>query len=436
LNEAHARAAQRRRRRLTLFLLSFSAWLPACSAQTHVVGRTCDPTPRAALPLPVDLLVVLDASVAMATGTLWPDVRAGLIEFATGDPLSATAGTRRIGFALHPAQVPCASDDECGAPAQAGSCVGNSACLAVGGGSPIRCAGITPACPAQGACHARGTCTVSQLPCLVGQPCPGVAAADVCVAQSFCTSAAVPACDARLFGHLDVPIGSPAVAAPAIATLLPVRDPVGLPTLAPTLEAIYKGLRAAGQTDPGRRAAVVVVGHAGSFAPSTCPSTSTTSAMALAQAAQEATPPITTHMVDVKADGLEGPAVLASAGGGVSISISNPERLAADLGPALHQIEASARACEFALPDPVSDKGSTTWTVWLATAGASQPVMSVVDANACPPAGATPDGWYRRAGDAASAALAVLCPSTCARFRADQHSAITLAQICPVDGGS
>jgi hypothetical protein len=435
VNEAHARTGRRRRLALLWSCLGVGLGISACSAQTHVVGRTCDPAPQTVQPLPVDLLVVLDASVAMATGTLWRDVRAGLIDFAAGDPAGAANGARRIGFALHPAQVPCKTDDDCGVPAPPGSCVGASACIAAGAASLLRCEGAPPACPGAGTCQPRGTCTVSQLPCLLGQPCVGGRAGDVCAAQAFCTSAATPTCDARLFGHLDVPLEPSAVAAPAIATLLPLRDPVGLPTLAPTLEAIYQSLR--GQTDPERRTAIVVVGHAGSFAPSTCPSPSATSAMALAQAARAATPAITTHMVDVKAEGLEGPAVLASAGGGVAIPIASPERLVTDLGPALAQIEGAARACEFPLLAPLRERASTaTLSLWLAAAGQTQPASPVADAAGCEAASGNADAWYVRAADTGTAPLAVLCPASCARFRADRQSAIKVAQICAADGGS
>jgi hypothetical protein len=420
--------------------------LIACAPQSHVIGRgdggPVDPcAPRVVAPLPVDLIVVLDASIAMATGSVWRDVRGGLVAFAAAAP---AAGARRIGVVLHPAQLPCTADDDCGASARPGICAGAGACVAPTGQEAqpsqapqdplLRCQGMPPACAGASSCRLRGSCSLSHLPCLAGLPCPGGRAGDVCVAQSLCPSADDSACDPRLFSALDVPLGSSALTAPALDTLLQLRDPAGLPTLARALEASYALLRAETQGAP-RRGAVVVIGHSGSFAAATCPDRPTEAPMVMAASALAASPSIRTHLVNVLPSGLQGPAALAGAGGGLALEIATPAQISTGLAPALTEIEANARACEMAVPAALASDGSSSelaLSLWLTIAGQRQPLGGPIAPDDCPEDSRAnqDDGWFLRPGDSTTPALAVLCPATCARFRADTSSQVALARSC------
>ena len=451
---ARAKAMRSQRRRLSLLFVSLAgAWLAGgCSPETHVVGRspidaatsppdsaageppaiaagpTCDPSPQAVAPLPVDLLIVLDASSPILVPTLWQDLRTAIVAFsaAPDDP------DRRLGLLLHPASVPCSGDADCGTPLVAGACQAGGLCLADQMAGPATSCPVLRAqpCLPPATCRLRGTCSQSQLPCLQGLPCPGGQPGETCVARSFCAITNPAGCSGAR-GGLDVPVAPSARASVAIDTLMQVRTAAGAADLPSALETGYAALRLLGQANPARRAAVVVLVSTTGLGRASCLPAGEAGAITMARTAFASTPSITTHVVALQRSILVNAAsALADAGGGESLEIPRSDAVATDLVPALTRITRAARACELPLAPALREVATASaLSLWLQADGQRQTLTALTTADQCAAAG--DEGWTLRPAQGGAPPLAVLCAASCARFRKDAASRIELGRNCP-----
>jgi hypothetical protein len=391
-------------------------------------------------PVPLDLMMVLDASGSMnikvGNRTRWQLVSEALGSFMR-DPRSEGLG---VGFQTFPYTIhekACASDAECGG---AGTGVGRECAR------PFLCTGpgVLPAtaatcdpndafCPAGTQCVRSGRCTSSSMRCTnLGEPCPGGGNSDTCGEAPLICKLPMDSCNPADYERPKVPIGVLPGALAAVTRGLNAVSPASNTPIAAAVEGAARYLRQHAAMHPDRRAALVLASDA---SPTACANGNIEGVVAALTAARAGTPSLPTYIIGVvsAADAIRGEAAnqLAQAGGtGTPILLNDS---AGDLGPrfldALNTIRGSAVPCEFRIPPPTS--GTIDFNkVNVRFTGLSGPadLLYVGSADRCDPARG---GWYYDVEPAAGTPTAVrVCDSTCRRFKEEATGMVELRFGC------
>jgi hypothetical protein len=411
---------------------------------TNPGGMECAREVHAAERVPVDLVLLVDASGSMdqasGTQTKWQRSREALGAFVR-DPASAGLG---VGMTFFPGDPPdqmreCARDDDCAGLSEpvAGSCRTSGYCFAPGVPLLTNRTCSTGAiinifnCPAGMMCKARGQCAQSGAPCVQGSTCPG-GAADKCETTAGRCRPRDEGCEVSQFGKLDVDIGDLPGRAGAITAALMARMPDGATPMTRAVDSALTALAARQMSQPQRRSVLVL---ATDGQPSGCGDTQNVDTVAarLEQGARMPTP-ILTYVVGVfsPAEIAEAQPALerfAAAGGTMSpFILATGDDLTQKLLDALKAIRGLSVACEYSIPQPATgsiDFGKVNVRT-TSQAGPDEP-GHVTSADRCSAQG----GWYYdpppTAGDPKRL---ILCPATCARLRADPSARVDLVFGC------
>jgi hypothetical protein len=409
--------------------------------------RTCSEQVHAAQPVPVDLLLLIDASSSMndpvAGRTKHALVRDALVSFV-GDPRSAGLGVGLQYFPL-PHETECTSDADCGPfDSAAGKpewwgCRTPMVCAppkAPLGTAVNVCSPATAAadCHAPASCVPIGYCSATGWPCTsLGDTCQSGSAGDVCTRYPrVCNGSQI--CNPARFRELAIPITDLPAATGALTIELGAREPAGATPMGPAVEAALGHLAGRASAYPGRTAALVL---ATDGLPQGCgPADAIDGIVARIAAASAARPPVTTYVIGVidKAAPDQKPAQalaqLATAGGtGAPFLLSPAADLTQTFLTALEQIRGRALPCEFTIPK--NDVGAVDFgRVNLRFRGTTgdRDILYVGAADRCDP---VRGGWYYDVDPASGTPTRVItCPVTCAALKSDAQGRIDLRFGC------
>jgi hypothetical protein len=420
-----------------------SAFPDAGPAVSNPGSTACAKEVHTALRVPVDLVLLMDASGSMdelsGTQTKWQRSRAALGTFVK-DPGSAGLG---VGLSFFPSQTPeemvtCTADAQCAVisdPIQ-NACRTNGVCFAPGVPlladricSPTATSNIFN-CPAGMVCKSRGRCSQSGTLCVEGgAACPG-GATDRCVVIPGTCRVRGEGCNVTRFGQLDVDVGDLPARADALVAALAAREPDGSTPMALAADSALTALATRLAAQPQRRAALVL---ATDGFPSGCGDNQTVDAVVAVLA--RARPTIPTYVVGVfvPAEVAQAQPVLerfAVAGGTrMPFLLTTGDDLTQRLLGALTEIRKQSVACAYGIPqsatgnidfDRVNVRASSA-------AGPEEPAY-VGSADRCPASG----GWYYDPPPSSTTVPArlVLCPATCDRLRADPTARVELVYGC------
>jgi hypothetical protein len=418
--------------------------------------RACAENVTRAMPVPVDLLLLVDTSGSMnqpAGGgmrTKWSLVVEAFQRFMS-DPRSSGLGMG-LQFMPLPAGTPCTADSDCGrdvAPPPgwppglpltkiSGVCREHSFC--VGGTAPtdrlFRCVSGQVSCPAGATCTPGGFCAVSRRDCIDdGQPCPSGIAGDICQAGS-----SINVCDPRLdscepgdYQYPVVPVADLPGNEMLLTTAFGTRTPHGNESMGPAIKGAVTYLRKWQMDHPDRKSVLVLTTDG---IPTNCPPFDISSLAAEIAAARMGTP-IPTYAIGVfgaaeLARGRMSLEAFAFAGGtGMPFVIDAADDVATRLQEALAEVRGLALPCEFVIPPSAGgtrldyDKVNVKWK------GASSPeetVPYVERADRCDP---TRGGWYYDVLPAAGRPSRVIaCEATCGQLKSDAGGTVSLTFGC------
>lgn len=213
-------------------------------------------------------------------------------------------------------------------------------------------------------------------------------------------------------------------------------QPFGHTPLQPAVTGALVAMRSHLAANPGRQVAMIV---ATDGLPTECknddPQPVAPIAALLADALRSP-PSIRTYVIGVFDTVKDGPAgamavnTLAAAGGtGMAFVLSPTGNLTDTLLGALAQIRGAALPCEFIIPPPKTgtiDYGKVN--VRLRGAGGVEEIFFVGSASRCDP---VKGGWYYDVDPTTAAPRRVLiCPATCARFKAATSASVQVAYGC------
>jgi hypothetical protein len=409
------------------------------AVSTPLPGQACAQDVKSANLVPIDLLLLLDASGSMAdkagAKSRWELARDALASFVA-DPRSTGLG---VGLQLFPFHPNCGSDGDCFLPSP-GGCVVYSACLAPGAlpASGQACgvpgAGDDP-CPTGTTCTPLGRCSVSGGDCVgMGQPCPSGVPNDMCGPRQRQCRIGPPtrgSCRVPHYENPVVPIADLPGGAARLNGAIDTRLPIGGTPLAPALKGAINHLAARATSHPGRRAVLVIVSDG---LPNGCGEID--GIVADLQAASARMPALSTYVVGVFADADPPEARttmerFAVAGGTMTpFIISANEQLAEKFLAALSQIRGNALACDLAIPKPASgeiDFGKVNVRV----NGSAGPVdlVYVERRERCDLA--PNGGWYYDVDPKMGTPGRVhLCPGACDKVKGDPKGGIEVRFGC------
>ena len=416
--------------------------------------RTCSEQVHAAQPVPVDLLLLVDASSSMldkvtdkVTGgpSKHALVRDALVAFVN-DPRSAGLGIGLQYFPL-PTWTECNGDADCG-PFDSSSgkpewwgCRQRTVCAppkAPLGTAVNICSPATAKADCFGGttCVDLGYCSLTGWRCTsVGDACQTGRPGDTCTRYPrVCNGAQI--CNPARFRELAIPFSDLPAAAAAIAIELRAREPAGATPMGPAIEASLANLTERVAAHPGRTAALVL---ATDGVPQGCgPAADDVGGIAARlSAAAAARPAVTSYVIGVldQADPNQGPgqalAQLARAGGsGAPFLLSPTANLTQTFLAALEQIRGRALPCEFTIPTgdvPNVDFGRVN--LRFRGAAGDRDILYVGKADRCDP---MKGGWYYDVDPATGGTptRVITCPATCAALKSDPQGRIDLRFGC------
>lgn len=415
-------------------------------------ASVCAEQVHAAQPVPVDLLLLVDASSSMLQAvsggrSKHEMVREALAAFVR-DPRSAGMGVGLQFFPL-PLETECNSDADCG-PFNAGfgkrewwGCRVPTVCAPPNAplGTVVNVCGPGSAatdCSHGHSCVPSGYCSVTGWPCTtVGQVCKTGVAADACTSYPrICNGAAI--CNTAMFRKLVVPIADLPGAAEPLVREMDARESAGSTPMEPAVEASLLTLSERAAARPGRAGALVLVtdGLPSGCAPDTLPVVNDI-AKRLAMAAT-ASPAVTTYVIGV-VDKSDSEAALASqalsrfaqtGGSGAPFVLAPAADLTKTFLAALEQIRNRALPCEFSIPAGAVmnlDFGRVNLRL-RGTAGETD-VLYVGNANRCDP---VRGGWYYDVDpmSGSTPSRVITCPATCAAFKKEAQGHVDLRFGC------
>jgi hypothetical protein len=400
-------------------------------------GASCAFQAFAAERLPLDLVLLVDASASMAEAppmssrSKWEMVHEALGMFVR-DPGSAGVAVGLQFFPLLGAGTACARAADCNSPADV--CEQRKVCLGPGmsPASAPGCGRFDPivVCPAGTTCVPVGICSVTGTPCAnINGACSGQG--NVCQAQPNTCFSAQEVCEPARYGALAVALADLPGAATPLMRVLGLRRPGGTTPMAPAAIGVLTELRARLGAMPRRRAAMII---ATDGLPSGCGSEDIPTIADALFTARTTSPAVATYVIGVLdamalALGRNGLTQLAQAGGTTMPFILTPgETLPARLLETLNQIRGDALPCEYAIPAQktgaidfgqvnVHFRGST-----------DEDIPYVGRAADCHP---TRGGWYYDVNPAMGTPTRVIaCDATCRRFKAEPTAKVELRFGC------
>jgi hypothetical protein len=411
----------------------------------------CSEQVQVAEPVPVDLLLLVDASSSMldvAAGgrTKQELVRDALVAFVR-DPRSAGLGVGLQYFPLPP-ETECATDADCGPFNSAAGKPEWWGCR-----TPMVCSpphaplgtafNVCATATAQEDCFLRATscvpigyCSVTGWPCTdLGQACETGRAGDTCTRYPRVCNASL-ICNPAMFRNLAVPIGDLPSAADTLVSELSAREPSGSTPMGPAVEASLAHLTERASSHPERTAALVL---ATDGAPQGCGPADAVATIAMRLSAAAAMrPSITTYVIGVidpndpnQTTAGQALSELARAGGsGMPFMVSPTQNLTQTFLAALEQIRGRALPCEFTIPIkdvPALDFGRVN--LRFRGAGGERDIFYVGKADRCDP---LLGGWHYdvEPGPGQTPARVITCPATCAALKSDAQGRIDLRFGC------
>jgi hypothetical protein len=394
----------------------------------------CGATTQAAKQLPVDILIMLDASGSMMdkTGsggsgpTKWSAVKSALNGFIS-DPKSAGLG---VGLQVFPIKHPgapssCTTNAEC---TGLGRCF-LKACAPASANDPFRscdtaadCGGA--ACEQLGECRTGGVISLVSGSCLVGDPTYGSCLIGSCkaVTSGSCDG---DICVAADYSPAKVGIGAlPGNAGALSVAINTIPDPPP-DALTPTSVAVQSGLSLAKAQALANPTHTVVLVLATDGFPTRCAPLDIPGIAALAQGGATGTPAIKTFVIGVFTDADKATATanldaIATGGAtGKAFVVTTSSNVAADFQKALEAIRGAALPCEYEIPKSEAglqdfDKVNVQRT---SGAGVVEVLAYKKDAAGC----GTTDGWYYDVDPATGGTPTkiLLCPTTCTAAKSD-----------------
>jgi hypothetical protein len=423
--------------------------LPDASASSSdVAGPACVEEAYKAEAVPVDLMLLVDASGSMSsragagTATKWALAQNALANFV-GDARSAGLGVGLQFFPESAQTKPCMSDADCGTGPNA-VCVGTGVCVHPTGTTLGTCyeGAITfGQCPTTSTCVPTGLCSDTGLRCQnVGQPCPGMGGMCIPVprrcAAGLLGVGATGECDLANYEKAAVPIASLPVNEPALTRALRTKTPSGGTPMRSAVEGALKQLRTHLEMNPGRKAALVL---ASDGLPSCSPAVmhGIPAIANLVGMAMTATPSVSTYVVGVfSAAEIAGAqpqldSVAMAGGTGQAFVLMASDDLAKGLQDALNTIRGSALSCEFKVP-PGKGDGLDFGRVnvrFTPTSGAREDLPYVRNMAACDPARG---GWYYDVDPASGGTPTRIhvCAASCEKFKQDGAAKVDLLFGC------
>jgi hypothetical protein len=436
--------------------LGFDASLDISVGDTRSDG-VCSSSMTPAEPVPLDLYVLMDASLSMnevtSTGTKWGDVRAAMKTFFESQS-SAGLG---VGLKFFPgvqsgANATCSSDGPdtaaCGAY---GPCDRRKTCV----GSAQSTTAVSPLCVSATTCGGSITCSLIK-DCTGGNYCAAGPTAPATACQG-CTDFAGychlrDRCDAAYYATPDVPVGlldgTNGGQAAMLNTMLTAKSPAGYTPTGPALAGALMFARQRIASMPTHRVAVVLVtdglpgGFIPGFPPAECAPSDIAGISALASGAMGAggAPPVPTFVIGVFAPGVAAQTaqtnldMLAKAGQNsttaTAVIIDTGQNVATALQNALKAVQSKAIACEYKLPAGGVDfkqvnvsftSGSTSTTIGHA------PIDGTTGAG-CDARG----GWYYDKDPATGTPTKITaCPASCSMFQTDLNGHVDVVLGCP-----
>jgi hypothetical protein len=420
--------------------------LPDASASNeHVRPAACIEEAFKAEAVPVDLMLVVDASWSMAwpvpsgKTTKWAIAKDALTSFLA-DPRSAGLGVGLQLFPQVPHSRPCTSDAQCGTGPNA-ACVELGVCAlpmaphtVTGSCDPTNTVGPAQ-CTAPSTC-APGLCSDSGYAChKIGQDCGE--RHGKCVRPRRCAGAAFALegtnqCALSNYEEAAVPIGLLPGHEPAITQMLRAKIPGGDTPMRPAVEGALKQLRTHLAKNPERRAALIL---ATDGLPN-CLATDSTAIADLLSKASTGVASIPSYVVAVfHADevAMAQPQIerLAMAGGtGTPFILTTSDDLAKGFQDALNTIRHTAVSCEFKIPpskgdDFDLDRVNVRFTP-ASGVRADLPYVRTM-ANCDPSRG----GWHYDVDPATGTPTSIrICPTSCETIQRDLAPKVELVFTC------
>jgi Mg-chelatase subunit ChlD len=404
---------------------------------------TCAEEKQKAMQVPVALMLLVDTSSSMAAmvgaSSKYAQVRQALEQFVAAPGSTGL----ELGMAFFPqpgSGSTCRSDADCGYPSLAPTpppCQPTSICAktVTAAGVAKLCGGRNPACPAGDTCMPLGTCAVSLDECTnVGQPCPGGAAGDTCVAVGkTCEFTDSESCNPAVYETLPVPIVSlPNPGQRLVVRAFERRGPSGGTPMRAAFDGTATALRKHLAAHPGKKSVIVL---ATDGAPSMgCPQNTVADVVKSLQDARASATAITTYVIGVATpnDANERAVLgqLATAGGsGTPFIISATENVAQRFLETLNQIRGQALPCEFAIPKP--NMGAIDFAkvnVHWQGPSAQEDVLYTGTAARCD---ASKGGWYYDVDPATGTPTRVIvCEATCRKLKMQPDATVDLRFGC------
>jgi hypothetical protein len=402
-------------------------------------SQTCAEEAHRAEIVPLDLMILVDSSASMGdaagAGSKWEAAQSALSAFVR-DPRSSGLG---VGLQFYPGgqERACLTDVDCGMMTRSGNfyCKPRQVCIGAGGpiGAPSCGGPNSPSCPAGTTCTSIGRCTTSGADCVnIGQACP--AAGGMCLGGERSCRDTFPfsSCDEPGYAVPAVAVASLPANEVHIVRAVLNKNPAGSTPIGPAVRGVLTQLRAHLAANPGRKAALVLVGDGlnGSCAMSDIPSLA-----ANLNAALMGTPSIPTYVIGVFAPNEVATSQpqtdrLAMAGGTTrSFLLTSTPDLTQRLQEALDQIRGAAIACTFSIPPPRMGAIDFTRVNVRHTGGAGPVDLPYVEsADRCDP---TRGGWYYDVPPRGGTPSRILvCDASCRSFNMDATAKVDLLFGC------
>jgi hypothetical protein len=403
-------------------------------------AERCAEEAVAAQLIPLDLVLILDASGSMRAGvdgkSRWTWVAEALTNFVR-DPASAGIG---VGLQIFPHTIeakPCMKEDECGMEPIPGMasywCTQLHVCADPG--VPLAmakpCDPNDAFCPAGVKCLQTGRCAGNGERCLnLGGACPG--GGGQCSTSGTVCKVPVDSCLPADYQTPRVPIATLPAGATALADGLAAIRPAGGTPIAPAYDGAVAHARQFLTTQSGHRAAVVLATDGG---PTGCTDNDEAGIVRRITAARTGAPALPTYVVGVfepnETASIQIMKNFATAGGtGAPFIINNgTANLGQSFLTALNQIRAMALPCEFTIPPPA--KGDIDFRrVNVRYMGPSGPtdLLYVGSADKCDP---VQGGWYYDVPPTSGTPTRVrVCDATCGRFKSELGGKVELRFGC------
>jgi hypothetical protein len=425
------------------------------------VDGVCSSTMTAAEPVPLDLYVLMDASLSMnetttAGTTKWVDVRNAMKTFFESQS-SAGLG---VGLKFFPgvqsgAPATCMLDGADPACGNFGPCDRRKTCV----GSAQSTNAVSPLCVDASTCGSTTCSLIKQCSggsyCAAGPTAPATACSGCTDFAGYCHLR--DRCDAAYYAMPDVAVGNldgtTGGQAALLGAALTAKSPAGYTPTGPALSGALMFARQRIGSMPTHRVAVVLVtdglpggflGSAGTgFPPAECLPGDIAGISALASGAMGAggTPPVPTFVIGVFAPGAAAQTaqtnldMLAKAGQNsttaTAVIIDTGQNVATALQNALKAVQSKAIACEYKLPAGGVDfkKVNVSFTSGSGSASTvGHAPIDGTDGSGCDARG----GWYYDKDPASGAPTKITaCPASCSMFQTDLNGHVDVVLGCP-----